>query len=204
MAKKDDKGRWIDAAGNHVPVKYIDPVRKKRDAMVEKLFRQALQAQERLRKFKELADRDLAAYLDWLLKTKGEKALSEKGNYELKTFAGDKQICIDINEPIEFDERLQLAKQKIDRCLERWSEGADDKLKTIIFKAFKVNKKGKVDSRSILGLGTLKFDDKEWEEAMDLIRESITITCTRRYIRFQIRETPDSGWKTIRLDLAGV
>lgn len=204
MPIKDDKGRWLDAAGNHVPPKYIDQVDKKRDAMVEKLFRQALQAQERLQKFKALVEKDVAKYLTWLAETKGEEVLSPGGNYELRTFSGDKQLCVDVNKVIAFDERLQLAKQKINRCLELWSDGADDKLKAVVFDAFKVDRKGQLDSKRILGLRALKINDEDWQAAMDLITEAITITGTRRYLRFQVKDGQDAEWRTLRLDLAGV
>lgn len=204
MPIKDKNGRWLDAAGNHVPPKYIDPVDKRRDAMVEKLYRQALQAQERLAKFKALVEKDVAKYLDWLAAEKGEDVLSPGGNYELRTFAGDKQLCVDVNKVIAFDERLQLAKQKINRCLELWSDGANDKLKAVVFDAFKVDRKGQLDSKRILGLRALKINDNDWQAAMELITEAITITGTRRYLRFQIKDGQDAEWRTIRLDLAGV
>lgn len=203
MANRDEQGRWIDGAGNHIPVKYIDPVDKKRDAMVEKLFRQALQVQERLRKFKEQVDKDISTYLDWLAKANGEESLNPGGNYDLDSFFGDKRIKVKINKVIIFDERLQLAKQKIDRCLDRWSDGANDNLKAVVFDAFKVDRKGQVDTRRILGLRNLKIKDAEWQAAMDLITEAITITGTRKYLMFQCRENRDQEWETIRLDLAG-
>jgi Protein of unknown function (DUF3164) len=204
MPIKDEHGRWIDAAGNHVPPKYVGTVEKKRDMLVERLFKRAMKAQEQLRKFKEVVDADVAKYLDWLAESHGEEALSPGGNYELLTFAGDKQLCVDVNKVIAFDERLQLAKQKINTCLELWSDGADDKLKAVVFDAFKVDRKGQLDSKRILGLRTLKINDKDWQEAMDLIGEAITITGTRRYIRFRVKDTKDAEWRTIRLDLAGV
>ncbi len=204
MAKKDDKGRWIDASGQPVPPKYIDPVAKKRDALVEKLFRQALQAQERLRKFKELVNADIEKYLDWLAKHEGEESLNPGGNYKLTTFSGDKRVQVKINKVIDFDERLQLAKQKIDRCIERWSEGANDNLKVIIFDAFKVDSRGRLDARRILSLRNLQIKDAEWQAAMDLITEAVTIIGTRSYLLFLYRDNPRSEWQTVRLDLAGV
>ena len=204
MATKDEKGFWIDAAGNHIPPKYVDQVDKKRDAMVEKLFRYASKTQDHLRKLKNLIEEDVKKYLAWLATIKGEKAFNPGGNYQFKTFYGDKEICVRINKVIEFDERLKLAKQKIDRCIEKWSEGANDKLKTVIFDAFKVNKKGQVDTHRILGLRTLKIKDKEWAAAMELISEAITITGSRKYLIFHEREDSNGSWKTIRLDLAGV
>jgi len=204
MAIKDDKNRWIDGAGNPVPPKYIDPIDKKRDALVEKQLRQAFLMQERLRKFKQNVQADIEKYLSWLAEKNGEDALSPGGNYMLTGFSGRKRIQIKINKVIEFDERLQLAKQKIDDCLERWSQGANDNLKAVVFDAFKVDRKGNVDTKRILGLRKLKINDRAWKEAMELITQAVTITGTRSYILFQVRENQDSEWDTLRLDLAGV
>jgi len=204
MATKDDKGRWIDASGNPVPVKYIDPVEKKRDVLVEKQIRQALLMQERLRKFKFSVLADIAKYLDWLAERNGEQSLSPGGNYQLTGFSGSKRVMIKINKVIEFDERLQLAKQKIDDCLERWSQGANDNLKAVVFDAFKVDRKGNVDTKRILGLRKLKIRDKAWIAAMELITEAVTITGTRSYLMFQVKADKDAEWETLRLDLAGV
>jgi uncharacterized protein DUF3164 len=204
MADKDTQKNWIDAAGNPIPPKYIDPMEKKRDQLVEKQLRQALLLQERLRKFKENSLSDISSYLDWLADLHGEESLSPGGNYMLSGFSGNKRVQIKINKVIDFDERLQLAKQKIDECLGRWSKTANENLKVVVFDAFKVDRKGNVDTKRILGLRRLKIKDQTWNDAMDLITEAVTITGTRSYLMFQVKENRDGEWKTLRLDLAGV
>lgn len=204
MADKNTKGLWIDASGNAIPAKYIDPVDKKRDQLVEKEIRQALLMQERLGKFKAAILADIAKYLQWLAERNGEEALSPGGNYQLTNFSGNRRVQIKVNKVIEFDERLQLAKQKIDDCLERWSQGANDNLKAVVFDAFKVDRKGNVDTKRILGLRKLQIKDRAWLAAMDLITEAITITGTRSYLMFQVRPNKEAEWEALRLDLAGV
>lgn len=204
MAKKDSKGRWIDATGNPVPPKYIDAVDKRRDALIEKDFRLALQAQKKLETFKATVSSDIAKYLAWLGETNGEEALNPGGNYMLTGFSGDKRIHIKVNQVIEFDERLQVAKVKIDHCLERWAEGGNENLKVIIFDAFKVDQKGRVDTRRILSLRKLKIRDRDWRAAMDLITEAVMVTGSRSYLLFQERLGATDEWRTLRLDLAGV
>ncbi len=204
MAIKDQQGRWIDAKGDHIPMKYVDPVSKKRDVMVEKLHREAIKAQERLRKFKGDVTAEIGKYLDWLATTNGEESLNPGGNYSLDSFSGNLRIQVKVNKVIRFDERLALAKQKIDRCAERWSVGANENLQVVVTQAFALDKKGNVDTGRILGLRTWKIKDKEWKEAMDLITEAITVTGTREYLLFMVKDTPEDEWRTIRLDLAGV
>ena len=204
MSVKNEKGFWIDAAGNPIPVKFIDPVEKKRDRLVEKQIRQAILMQDRLAKFKEKVLADIKTYLVWLADRHGEESLSPGGNYMLSGFSGNKRVQIKVNKVIEFDERLQLAKKKIDACLERWSQGANDNFKVVVFDAFKVDRKGNVDTKRILGLRKLKIKDAKWVAAMDLISEAVTITGTRSYLMFQVKADKDAEWETLRLDLAGV
>lgn len=204
MARRDEKGNWIDQSGAHVPPKYVDQVDKKRDKMVEKLFRNAQKQHEQLQKFKAATLEEIGQYLDWLAEKYGEKKLNPGGNYSLDTFSGDKRVYIKVNKSITFDERLQVAKQKIDSCLQRWSKGAHENLKVVVTEAFQVDKKGNVDTRRILGLRRWKIKDAEWKSAMDLITEALTVTGSKRYLMFQTRENPKSEWQTVRLDLAGV
>ena len=49
MAKRMRKAGWIDASGNPIPVKYVDPVEKKRDPMVERLHREAVKVRNACR-----------------------------------------------------------------------------------------------------------------------------------------------------------
>ncbi len=204
MANKDESGNWIDSTGTPVPPKYIDPVDKKRDQLVEKQLKAAMLMQERLAAFKKAVLDDIAKYLDWLAAKHGEENLSPGGNYMLTGFSGNKRVQIKVNKVIEFDERLQLAKKKIDACLERWSQGANDNFKVVVFDAFKVDRKGNVDTKRILGLRKLKIKDAEWVAAMELISEAVTITGNRSYLMFQIKPDKDAEWEAVRLDLAGV
>ena len=204
MANKDESGNWIDAAGQSVPVEYIDPVRKQRDRVVEKQIRQAFLLQERMRKFKAGAQEGISKYVAWLVEKKGAKAISKGGNLQLTGFSGDKQILIKVNKLINFDERLTLAKELLDDCFERWAEGGNENLKVAVFAAFKVDQKGNLNVQQILGLRDWKIKDKTWDKAMDLITEAITITGTRKYLQFRTKADKDSEWETIRLDLAGV
>jgi len=204
MADKTEKGLWIDPTGQPIPPKYIEPLVKKRDAMVERLHRLALAEQQRLAKFKEAVEVELGKYLEFLAKTNGEEALNEGSNYILKNFTANRLFQVKVGKTIEFDERLNVAKQKIDRCLEKWSEGGNENLKIIVYDAFKIDQKGKVDTKRILGLRRHQIKDKDWQEAMELIGKAVTVVALKSYFMFQVRPTGDEEWQTIRLDLAGV
>ena len=202
MSKVDKKGNWIDATGNSVPKKYVTPLDKRRDAMVERLFREALAAQEKLIKLRRLVDAEVAKYLDSAAAEILNFERNEGGNYTFTGFSGDKKVMVKVVNYIDFDERLQFAKQMIDSCLERWSEGANDNLRAVVFDAFKVDAKGRVDTKRILGLRRLNIKDQEWKQAMDLISQAVTVIAAKEYVIFQRRPDQSADWQTVRLDIA--
>jgi hypothetical protein len=202
MARQDRNGNWIDAAGNVVPKKYVKPIDKKRDILVEKLVRLAEEESARILKFKTFANGLIDAYLTDAAQSVGLEK-NPGGNYTLTGFSGHIQVERKNVAFIEFDEQLQFAKKKIDSCLQRWSEGANGNLKVVITDAFKVDKKGQVDRKRLLSLRKLEIRDAEWKEAMDLITEAITIVARREYLIFRVRNEKGE-WETIHLDIARV
>jgi len=203
MAIKTKEGNWIDGRGNEVPPRYIDKVDKERDRVVEKLVKIALKERERLEQLKKTVFTEFTKFIEYSAKTSGVKVGGMKGNIQLTNFSGNKRVEITIQDKLDFDERLQQAKELIDELLVEWSEGARDELKLIVNKAFNVDKKGRVNVKEILGLRKIKIPDKRWKKAMDLIDEARTVLSTKAYIRFQMREK-NGEWKSILLDLASI
>ena len=103
---------------------------------------------------------------------------------------------------IEFDERLHFAKKLIDQCLSRWSQGAHHNLKAVVYDAFKVDDKGKLDTKRILGLRKLAISDEDWKKAMELISNSVTICGRKAYMSFRARDEKTKQWMPIKLDFA--
>lgn len=203
MAKTDDKGNWLDSTGVAVPQKYVKPVDKKRDAMVERLHKKAVALQERMIAFKAEFNVEVEAFLALVAKEVG-RGENKKGNYQFAGFSGHKRVSINRGSFIDFDERLQFAKTLVDNCLERWSEGGNDNLKAVVFDAFKVNKRGQMDRQRILSLRRLNIKDKVWQQAMELIGQALTVTGVKDYISIEERENGEGKWRSIRLDIAAL
>jgi len=200
MAKKNDSGHWLNGTGEAVPQKYVPMIDRKRDGMVERLMKQAEALSEKLSAFRETIDTEVGKFLGEAAK-QHNLVLNEGGNYWFTGFSGDIRLEIKVGKLIDFDERLKFAKQKIDDCIERWSEGANDKLKLVVFDAFKTDAKGRLDTKRILGLRKLEIKDAVWEEAMELIGKAITITGTKTYVNFHRRDE-HGEWKGVCLDMA--
>ncbi|CRL43978.1 hypothetical protein SGGMMB4_00776 [Sodalis glossinidius str. 'morsitans'] len=70
-------------------------------------------------------------------------------------------MCVEpVDEHRIFDERIQVAKEKIEACITRWSGGADAKLMALVNRAFNVNKQGYIDINSVLSLRDLDITMK--------------------------------------------
>jgi len=201
MAIKDNDGRWIDAAGQPVPPKYVSPVDKKRDALVERLHKTATDLNKRLSVFRRKVLDDVEKYLSDLETHYDVEARTKEGNKMLSNFSNSIRMEVRINKFIEFDERLALAKSIIDDCIRKWSKGSDDKIKALVMDAFKVDKKGNIDRDRVLGLKKLNIKDKDWAKAMDIIYDSIVVVGSRAYLRFSTKDE-NGRWETIPLDIA--
>lgn len=201
MAIKDKDNRWIDSAGNAIPVKYIDPVDKNRDRLVNKLMKQAKAVSDRICNLRESAFDDIENFINETEERYDVKVRTKGGNKILTDFSNTLKIEIRVAHTIEFDERLNMAKTIIDECIKRWSEGSDDKIKLLIDQAFKVDRKGNLDKDRVLGLRQLKIKDKEWRKAMGIISDSTKVVGSKQYIKFS-RKNEKGVWETVNLDIA--
>lgn len=200
VIKKDKKSFWVDASGHEVPVEYIDKTIKQRDKIVHSVIAKAQRLNKRLEQEKLAVVKSIQ---DYLASVAGKYGESWKGNTTLYNFDKTLKIEVNISEHIEFDERLQIAKSKIDHCIERWSEGSRKEIATLIGSAFKVDKKGCINTKLILGLRQHKFDDDEWKEAMDIISDAICVVNSKAYYKFFIKNDKDT-WEVVQLNFSNI
>ena len=201
MTIKDKDGRWIDSAGCAIPPKYVKPMDKKRDAMVEKLIRRAQKISGQLAAFRALVLEDVEKYLKYIEEHYQVNGRTREGNKQLTNFSNNIKLELRVAKNIEFDEKLALAKTIIDECIRRWSDGANDKIMLLIDEAFKVDKKGNIDRDRVLSLRKLKIRDREWKKAMDIIAESMVIVGSRTYVKFSVKNSA-GAWVSVPLDIA--
>ncbi len=174
--------------GQAVPKKYIEPLVRERDKVVRRVARNAVGLHQRIVKVKTEVINLIDSYLKMVADSHGS---SWKGNAELLSFDGRIKVDIKIGESLEFDERLQIAKTKIDDCLRRWTGDARGEIQTLIQQAFRMDRKGEINGRAILTLRQFRFEDPVWQEAMALISDSLRIRTTRRYLNVYLRD--DAG-----------
>lgn len=203
MAKIVKKGKtvlWIDGEGVETPEKYIDKGIKDRDRFVSSHIGKARQMHTVLKNFKREMERDIAKFLEMSAQREGEEWI---GGTTLWNFSMDESITIKVAKKWTFDEKLQIAKQKIDRVIANRSEGSDDLIVALVNRAFKVDSKGEVDAKQMIGLRQLKVEDELWNEAMELIADSQKVQSTKTYFYFQ-EAGADGKMVSIVLDFAAL
>ncbi len=182
----DGKEMWRDASGAYIPVENIREIDVLRDEMVRQLIMKVDAEAGRLMELKQTVLRTLEDFMELSASQYGVayRGASGKGNVQFKSYDGSLKIEIKMADSIEFDEQLVAAKALIDNCLIRWSEGANANLAILVKDAFKVDRKGQLDTRRILQLRSYKIEDSEWQEAMVAIGNAIKVRGSKRYVRF--------------------
>jgi hypothetical protein len=203
MKKKDLPKELKNNRGNVIPVENIRTDLIKKHLLVNDIFDIANALQDRMEKEKAKIYKKIQAYEKWIAKKNGvEDAAFE--NLNLSNYDGS--ICISIynNSVVEFDEKIQLAKQKIDKCISRWGAGAPGEIKILIDKFFKVGKKGLLNKQAIFSLFQLKIEDPEWLDAMKIIQDSITDSAKKEYLVIKHRNTNKDEWQNLNLNFSSL
>jgi hypothetical protein len=127
----------------------------------------------------------------------------KKGNITLTSYDGRYKLVVAMNDTITFDERLQIARQIIGECLDKWSTDSRPEIRMLVNDAFQVDKTGKISTERVLGLRRLDISDPDWQEAMRAINESIQISGSKQYLRFYERDE-NGTYQAIPLDVTAL
>lgn len=179
-------------------VKEIDLAR---DSLVKEIVAKAKSMSEQIAQMKKGFFDDINAFVELSAEKYGVKYGGIKGNIQLVSYDGEYKIIVAVNETIQFDERLQVAKNLIDQCISRWSRDSRTEIRALIKDAFYVGKSGKINTARILGLRRLDIQDGEWKKAMDAISDSVSAGVSRSYIRVY-RKNAAGEYGLINLDIA--
>ncbi len=194
------KKMLVRADGTSIEESILDPHIVERHYLVEDVFKRAAKINMQLKHFQEMANLKLKIHLDKLAERKGAKW---QGNIVLINFSETKKIEIAIAKRLVCDERLNLAKSKIDDFIKSKLVGSDGSIIAIVDKAFKLDKRQQVDTKRILELRSIKIDDPVWIEAMDLISESVHVLSAKQYTRFYHKDAKGK-WQHVSLQFSAL
>ena len=200
---KIPEGYRQNANGDLVLIENIKEIDLLRDELVIGIAARAREKSGELAEFKGTVMDEINAFVQASAARFKAKLGGTKGNLSLLSFDGRYKVVVAQQDSITFDERLQVAKSLIDKCIKKWSDGADTNLLALVNDAFQVDKTGNVSIRRVLGLRQLDIEDKDWKKAMDAISESTQVVGSKSYLR--VYERAESGdYLPISLDMAAV
>lgn len=192
------------ADGALVPESMVSDIDKLRSQTVETIMEKVKKGHDMLAALKAEIFSDVEVFVATSKEQYGVKTGGAKGNVTLVHFSGRYKIVRQVQERLVFDERLQAAKDLIDECIMTWSQGSRDEIKVLVNDAFRVDREGKINTGSVLGLRRLPIKDETWQRAMAAISDSVQIDGSKPYIRFYERVGATDKYVPISLDFAAV
>ncbi len=197
----NEKDFMKNAKGGYDPIATIKEIDLARDSLVKDIIAKSLEMSRQLAALKQRFFDDIYAFIDLSAEKYGVKVGGKKGNVQLVSYDGEYKVILAVNENIQFDERLQIAKNLIDECLSEWTQDSRAEIQALINDAFYVGKSGKLNTNRILSLRRLEIQDKKWQQAMNAISDSVLTVDSKEYIRTYKRN--DAGeYDLINLDIA--
>ena len=197
------EGYMENAQGCLVPLANIRPIDLERDALVKELIGGFKDINGGLRLFKRKSFGDIDAFVQLSGERYDVKIGGGKGNVTLVSFDGRYKVVRAYSETLAFDEGLIAAKELIDECLREWCAQSRPELRAVVEQAFKVDKKGRINTAAELGLRRLEIADERWQRAMQAIGDSLQVCDTKGYIRAYERDS-SGAYQPISLDFASV
>lgn len=199
-----DKKYMTNGQGHLVPIETISQIDLARDELVMEIVAKATVLQREMLRFKEQMMADIAAFVSLSAEKYQANVGGKKGNITLSSYDGRFRVCRRITDLITFDERLHVAKELIDKCILRWSEGSNPQIRALVQHAFQTDKAGKINTSRVLGLTRLDIVDPDWSNAMQAIRDAIQIVCSKSYVTVHERVGEGDNFRQISLDIAGL
>lgn len=196
------KKEWRDHKGNMIPTNYISPYDKRKEVVLRKLLKKADAINVRLVDFKSELQANLEALYAQMLKEYNSEPSEFNESKTFYNFDRSIKIEVSIDDVITFGDRINVAQQKLKEFMAAKSEGVDGDLMLIVNQAFTTTK-GRLDKARIFNLFKLNIKHPKWEEAMQLIKDSIETNSTRRY--FNVYRRDDNGdYKRVSLNITAL
>lgn len=196
------KAYMPDAKGNLVPKEAVRAEDLLEDETVRKVIGYARELSAQIGRFKQHTFDDLSAFEAVLAQEYGAAKGGAKGNKTFMSFDGLMKVQVQVSDTIDFGSQLQIAKGLIDECLMEWSADSRTEIRSIIARAFNVEKEGQINRSEIFMLLRLDIEDDRWRRAMEAIRSAMRVVGSKLYVRCYERDPVDAEWRAITIDLA--
>lgn len=198
------EGYMQDSAGRLVPEANVRDEDKLRDQVVTDLVNTAQRLSRELSEFKTRALADVRDLIQCAADKYEVDLGGKKGNVSLSSYNGQYKIQRVYQPRISFTEELLAAQELFTKCLNRWTEGADNNIRALVDRAFRTSRNNQIRTSELLGLLRLEIDDPDWIRACEALKDSISTDASTVYLRVYQRIEDSDKYRLIPLDLAGV
>ncbi|ELR69196.1 hypothetical protein C900_05392 [Fulvivirga imtechensis AK7] len=175
-----------------------------REELIDTLIMAAQGLQVQLQQFKKAAFENMDQFSE-RMKEYGEVNANSKGGFSIENAAGTLKIRYSSQTKKGFDERADMAEQKLKSFLERFVKVRNKETYKLVTQLLERTNSGEFDDKLIMKLWNMEndFDDADWKDAIRLFKESYNPKATTKYMNFYKRD--DHGnWKLINLNFASV
>lgn len=191
----------VDQNGERIPRKYVSDYDIERQMELESNVKEWLAERERL---ENLAEKTIqsAKYLEALRGT----GMAERGNMQITSLDGLKQMEIVTAWRIELDDRATEAKHAMVEYVKKGLEEVKDPsakqtLLAIIKDTFTPTRSGCLRNAMVVRLLNYNIKAKEWQDACALLRSAMQSIRGKTYLRINVRKSINDDWQMIRLDM---
>ena len=202
--KQPPEGYLLNASGHLVPIDLISEIDKTRNDLVMDIIGKVQDLRNILADFKADTLADIGAFVELSAEKYEVKLGGLKGNITLCSFDGQYQLKLSQADIKMFDERLHAAKELVDGCIHKWTEGSRIEIKALVEHAFQTDKQGNISLARIYSLLQLQIEDEQWQQAMKALRDSMQVVSTKSYLRIYHRKEPNAKYEQLSLDLAAL
>lgn len=197
-------GYLRNASGHLVPETQVRDQDRLRDQVAQDLAAEAVDLNRKLAAFRKKALDDIADLVSIAAEKYGVQLGGTKGNVTVSTYDGRYKVTRTYAERVTFTEELEAAKELINDCIMRWSEGANVNIRALVDRAFRTDSKGQIKTTAVLELLRLEIEDDGWQRAMTALKDSIQSAGSTVYIRVYQRIGNTDQYQAVPLDLAAV
>lgn len=189
-----------NAKGALVPLEAVKAQDQLRDEVVRKIIAYARDLSAQIARFKGHTFNDIGG-LQALIAQEYQVEIGGEKGVTLTSFDGSLRVIVQTADLIEIGPEIQAAKALIDQCLREWSSDSRAEIRALVDRVFEVDKQGSINRAAVFLLLRVDIDDPRWKRAMDAIRDSLQVTGSKQYVRFQERDE-GGAWRSITIDLA--
>lgn len=206
MDKRNINGQqWIrSAGGDWVPAANFPTVKIQNSEIVESLVRQAQVESDRLAAFKKRAYGEL--YTQIIKMGEEFKAvLADDKGVTFTSICQQYQVVISYSTSLVPDERVHFAKQRMTEIISQElsaNTAISGFLQRLLVSAFDTDKQGRMDTKRLFDLANTPAPEVDgWDEACELLLDSMSNVKGKKYIRFYSRNA-EGKWQIIPLQFS--